>query len=63
MGYSVNVSPHSPVAVVSIEKTLYICNEEDESVEVCVVVSNSAMECHLSFSFDVGIYTGFDSAG
>ena len=55
--------PRSPVAVVSIEKTLYTCNEEDESVEVCVVVTNSAEECPISFSFDVRVFTVLYTAG
>ena len=62
IGYSVNVFPHSPVAVVNIEKTLYRCNEEDGSVEVCVAMSNSAV---VSFSFNVRILTvlQLDTAG
>ena len=49
--------------MVNIEKTVYRCNEEDGSVEVCVVVSNSAVECAISFSFDVRIFTLLDTAG
>ena len=46
----------------SLEETLYKCNEEERAVEVCVVV-RSPMECHVPSSFDVRLYTEDYTAG
>lgn len=48
--------------VVSLEETLYKCNEEEGAVEVCAVV-RSPVECPVPFSFDIRIYTVDYTAG
>lgn len=47
----------------SLEDILYQCNEEDGFVEVCVIVRSPAVECPVSFSFDVRLFTVENTAG
>ena len=57
------VLPHAAVAVVGLERTLYMVSETAGAVEVCAVVREPIMEdCPISFPFEVMLSTSDDTA-
>ena len=54
----------TPVAVVGLERTLRV-SEDDGVVEVCAVVTSpdGNVPCPIAFPFDVSLSTTDDSAG
>ena len=54
---------HSLVAVVGLERTLYMTTEDVVLVEVCVIVSSPNISCPIEFPFTVNLSTTNGTAG